>query len=140
MKFYPTNNLPKERFSIMPLFDDFLKRFNYFSDEREGNLMAMDIIERDREYLVKANLPGIRKENIKISYRDKHLTIEARREKVVEEKGTIHYSERFSGDYLRTVFIPENCDHENIKANLSEGILTLVIPKIEKKSKEIVIE
>ncbi|MDD3051114.1 MAG: Hsp20/alpha crystallin family protein [Candidatus Cloacimonetes bacterium] len=140
MRFLPTKKLA-ENASIMPLFDDFLKRFNNLSDDREGNLMAMDIIEREKDYLIKANVPGIRKEDIKISYRERHLTVEAsRKEEKNEVNGKIHYSERFSGNYLRTVYIPDNCEYEKIKASLKDGVLELIIPKNEKFTKEIEIQ
>ena len=133
-------NLEKKR--AMSLFDDFFHTFyddNYRDDSR---MMALDIMELDNKYQIIADLPGVAKENVKVSTKDNQLLIEAEVKREDEDNsGTFHRRERFSGWYQRTINLSEFCDPENIKAKLENGVLTLDIPKIEPKPlKEIIIE
>ena len=142
MKLIP---LRKEK-ELMPswsLFDDFIEKF--FNDDFSENsrLMAVDVIENDHEFTVKANLPGISKDKINISIKNNQLVISANQEynKEDKENGTIIRSERFSGSYQRSINLPDVCDHDNIKAKMENGVLILNIPKKEPTpKKEIIIQ
>lgn len=142
MKLIPLRK-EKDFMPIWSVFDDFMDRF--FNDEFTENskIMAVDVVENDNEFKVMANLPGILKENIKVTMKENQLMIEARHESKKEEKehGTIIRSERFTGSYQRIINLPENCHSEAIKAKLENGVLQLVIPKKEPApKKEIIIE
>ena len=143
MKLVPYNKSHefKPMMSMLNLFDDFFNR--YYEDESENNFkaMAMDIVERDKEFELLANLPGFKKDNIKISVHDNQLTIEAKcDEKKEEKKGTMYRCERYSGNYKRTLYLPENADVNKISAKMDDGVLNLTIPKKEvAPQKEIVI-
>jgi HSP20 family protein len=129
--------------TMLSLFDDF---FNRAFDEDNGDdsfrSMAMDIIEHEKEFEILANLPGFRKENIKISVHDNQLLIEAKCEQKSEEtKGTVYRCERYSGNFRRNLLLPENSELGKISAKIEEGVLRLLIPKKEPSpQKEIVIE
>lgn len=115
---------------VRSLIDDFLK--NAFSEPSfdETKLMAMDVVERDGEYVLKADLPGIKKKDIKVYVDGDNLVIEAHRTDSKEEKNrTMYRCERYSGDYRRVFSIPENWDYEKIKAAYDDGVLTLQVPK-----------
>ncbi|HOY85137.1 MAG: Hsp20/alpha crystallin family protein [Candidatus Cloacimonetes bacterium] len=129
--------------TMLSIFDDF---FNRAFEEENGDdnfrSMAMDIVEHDKEFEILANLPGFRKENVKISVHDNQLLIEAKCEQNKEEtKGTVYRCERYSGSYRRNLLLPENSDLAKISAKMEDGVLQLLIPKKEPSpQKEIVIE
>ncbi len=120
------------------LFDELLNSF----EADDARRMALDIIENEKEFVIKADLPGFDKKDIKVSVKNNQLTIEA--EKTVENKvenGTIHREERFSGKYMRTLSLPENCVSNNISAKLENGVLDLIIRKKEiEPAKQITID
>ncbi len=92
----------------------------------------VDISETDKGFTIKADVPGVKREDVKISIEDRMLTIrgESRQEK--EDKGEkMHRVERFYGSFSRSFTLPENVDIEKIDASFKDGLLTLVIPKIE---------
>ncbi len=123
----------RDLFPIMSsLFDDFIS--NAFIDEQtEANkMMPMDVSEKDNMYIIRANMPGIKKENIKISVHDNELIIDGKQEEVKTDKNeTVYRYERYKGNYKRVVSLPEICDIDNVKAKLEDGVLTLEIPKKE---------
>jgi HSP20 family protein len=123
----------REFYPILSMFDDFMNQMMPDDmDKPDVRGMAMDVMENDREFIIKANLPGIKKENVKVSVHENRLTIEAHQEEKKEENsGTIHRSERYSGTYLRSLYLPESVDSNNIKAKMEDGILSLTIPKKE---------
>ena len=123
--------------SLTTLFDDFVNSF--FDDDFNENcrIMPMDVIEEDDKYVVKTNLPGIPKDKVNISVEEKKLIIEAENtEEKEKEEDTYHARERYCGKYQRIVNLPNHCDGDNIKANMTDGVLTLEIPKIEPKPKK----
>jgi HSP20 family protein len=115
------------------LFDDFLS--NAFTEEQTdaNKMMPMDVSEREKEYVIRANMPGIKKENIKISvHNNNELTIEGKQEEEKSEKNeTVFRYERYKGNYRRAINLPDVCDIEKVAAKLEDGVLTLVIPKRE---------
>lgn len=138
---YNRNHEFKPMMSMMNLFDDF---FNRYVEEEAGDdfkAMAMDIAEHDKEFELLANLPGFKKEDVKISVHDNQLVIEAKCESKKEEnKGTMYRCERYSGNYRRTLYLPENADVSKIQAKMEDGVLKLTVPKKEATPlKEIVI-
>ena len=129
--------------TMLSIFDDFFNRaFEEEAGDDNFRSMAMDIVEHDKEFEILANLPGFKKDNVKISVHDNQLLIEARCSESKEEtKGTVYRCERFSGNYRRNLLLPENSDLTKISAKMEDGVLQLIIPKKEPSpQKEIVIE
>jgi HSP20 family protein len=94
----------------------------------------MDMYEEDKELVIKAEMPGIRKKDLDISLNDDMLTIKAEKkeEKEEGEKGTTHYTrERRFGQYIRSMTLPARVDAENISATLKKGLLEIRLPKAE---------
>jgi HSP20 family protein len=139
---YNRNYEFKPMTSMLNLFDDFFNR--YYEDEQDNSFkaMAMDIVEHEKEFELLANLPGFKKEDVKISVHDNQLVIEAKCEnKKEEKKGTMYRCERYSGSFRRTLYLPDNADVTKIQAKMEDGVLKLAVPKKEASpQKEIVIE
>lgn len=135
MKLVPYRRMNEMRpmSNMLSMFDDF---FNHVFEEESSDdnfrAMAMDITEHDKEFTIQANLPGFKKDNIKISVNENQLLIEAVcNEKKEESKGTVYRCERYSGSYRRNLMLPENADVAAIKAKMEDGVLILSIPKKE---------
>jgi len=126
----------------MSLLDDFVDSFFNESISNDSRLMPVDVHEYDDRFVVKADLPGVKKENLKISLRAGELLIESCEEKEkVEDNEVMHHRERYVGCYQRIIKLPDICDEEVIKAQLADGVLTVDIPKVAPKPRrEIVIE
>ncbi|MCD6181987.1 MAG: Hsp20/alpha crystallin family protein [Candidatus Cloacimonetes bacterium] len=139
MKLVPAKH-HREFFPMRSFFDEFVKDF-YENEDREETIrsMALDILEHEETYEVLANLPGFKKKDISLSLDGNELTIEAKREEKKEEKKpNLYRCERYSGNYRRTVTLNDLCDVENISASYTDGVLSLIIPKIAPKpAKEI---
>ena len=128
--------------SPLSLLDDFVNSFYNDSISNESRLMPIDVLEYEDKFVVKADMPGVDKENLKVTLKSGELLIESCEEKqTVEEKEVVHHSERFIGCYQRIIRLPETCDEEKIAARLDNGVLTVSIPKVEPKPrKQITIE
>jgi HSP20 family protein len=120
---------------LMNLRDDMDQLFNTFfgkpPEETEGFWSPTIDIEEDNEnYLVKAELPGIKKEEIKISVRGNLLMLSGERKHTSETKNKIfHRIECSYGRFSRTITLPSDVDAEKIKATYKDGILTVTLPK-----------
>jgi HSP20 family protein len=90
----------------------------------------VDIVEDDKEYLIKAEIPGMNKEDIKVGIQDDVLTISGERRYEKEEKDKkFHRIERAHGSFARSFTIPEDSDGEKISAEFKDGILNVRLPK-----------
>jgi HSP20 family protein len=99
----------------------------------------VDITEDEKEYVIKAEIPEMKKEDIKLNVHDDVLTITGERKYEKEEKGKkYHRVERAYGSFMRSFTLPENADGSKISAEYKDGLLKVHLPKSEKaKSKAI---
>jgi HSP20 family protein len=99
----------------------------------------VDIKETKDEFIVTAELPGMKKDDIHISYKDGILTLEGERKKETEEKDVnYHRVERVYGKFSRTFQLPALVNQDKINATYKDGILEIHLPKVEDaKPKEI---
>jgi HSP20 family protein len=100
---------------------------------------AVDVTESDHEYLVKAEVPDVKNEDVKVSVKDGILTIRGERK---YEKRTdnekVHLIERSFGSFSRSFTLPKDANAEKVNAEFKNGVLSVVIPKREEvKPKEI---
>ncbi len=107
--------------------DPFFSRFSPFASP-----IRADVKENDREYIVEAEMPGVRKEDISIEISDDVLTlgVDTKKEVNEESEGYI-YRERSTGSFKRSFHI-QNIKHDEIKASYKDGILTIKLPKDDK--------
>src|SRR3981189_1520800 len=99
----------------------------------------VDIIEDDKEYIIKAELPGVKKEEVKVAVENGVLTISGERKLESEEKNKkYHRVERAYGLFARSFTLPDVADAEKVKAEFKDGELRIHLPKSEKaKTKQI---
>ena len=131
------------------LFDDFMRDFPFYDDKDEKsiekklygrrgkNLMKTDIRETDHSYELEMDLPGFKKDEVKVTLEDGYLTISAAKglDEDEQEKKTGRYirKERYAGACERSFYVGEDITHEDIKGEFKHGILKLSIPKKEAK-------
>jgi HSP20 family protein len=123
------------------IFDRF---FNHgIADENDIRVSTwypnVDVTERDDAYVMKVELPGVSKNDVKITLKDNLLTIHGEKKKETEEKDKNYFrNERHYGTFQRTFTLPSNVRGDVIEANFANGVLTIEIPKAEDaKPKEI---
>lgn len=131
------------------LFDDFFDDVPFFDNRAENqiekklygrhahNVMKTDIKENDDGYELIVDLPGFKKDEIKVSLEDGYLTIEAAKGLDEDEKekksGKYIRKERYAGSCQRSFYVGDNLTQEDIKGEFKHGILTLNVPKKEAK-------
>lgn len=107
--------------------DDFLAPLG--SIEKAATQFKVDIKETDTSYVMEADLPGIKKEDIAITYENNYLSISAKKENSTEEKNDKYIrQERSYGQFSRSFYI-ENANKDKIEAAFNDGVLTVTVPK-----------
>lgn len=97
----------------------------------------VDITEDDKEYVVKAEIPEMKKEDIKINVHDDVLTVSGERRYEKDEKGKkFHRVERAYGSFMRSFALPEDADGSKISAEYKDGMLKVHLPKSEQAQKK----
>jgi HSP20 family protein len=140
-KWDPLRDFSNLRSEMERVFDTMLGRY---PRERVEGLWAplVDVEETKDNVIARIELPGIKKEDIKVSLHNNILTISGERKHQTEEKSKTYYRiGRSYGKFQRTVELPSEVVADKAKANYKDGILELVISKSEKaKEKEIAIQ
>jgi HSP20 family protein len=96
-----------------------------------------DISETDKEYLIRASLPAVKKEDVKVTYEDGLLTLSGERRQEEEQKDEkFHKIESYYGNFLRSFALPDAIDEEAIKAESKDGVLTIHVPKVKSEAKK----
>ncbi len=130
---------------IERMFDNFMSR-NWLRPFREfpslrGNIELprvprVDLVERDGEVVVRAQLPGVDKKDIEVSLTDRSITIRAStRKEDKEEKGEYYRREISTGEVSRTLGLPAEVDGTKAQAEFKDGLLEITIPKIAKSKR-----
>jgi len=108
-----------------------------------GAVPAVDIAEKDKDYEITAELPGMEESDIDVKYADGVLTIKGEKKEEKEEKKKDYYlSERRYGSFQRSFQVPENVEADKIDAKFANGVLTVRLPKspeTQKNEKKIAI-
>ena len=99
----------------------------------EGKIPNVDVIERDEEVLVRAELPGVDKKDLEVSLSDNALTIKgSTKTEEKEERGDYYRREVSSGTFSRTVRLPAEVDGDKVQSSFKDGLLELTLPKVKK--------
>lgn len=116
------------------IFDDFMPVSRPMFGKHERNWMKTDVKEVDGSYELDMDLPGFKKEDVKIELENGYLTITANKNHEVDnkdDKGNYIRKERHYGSCSRSFYVGDNVKHEDVKASFSDGVLRLVVPKKE---------
>jgi|SRR5579864_5869830 len=93
---------------------------------------STDISETDQEYVIRASLPAVKKEDVKVTVDGGMITIQGERKQQKEDKSEkFHRVESFYGSFERSFSLPENVNAESIRCESKDGVLTVHIPKVE---------
>ncbi len=121
---------------------DMNRLFNtFFASPTAGNggslrrwIPAMDLVETENDFVLKADLPGLNEDDVRIEVEDNVLTISGERKSEREERKDGYYRvERASGSFRRSLTLPEGVDPESVQANFERGVLEVRIPKPEER-------
>lgn len=94
---------------------------------------SVDISETDAAYLIKAEIPDVKKEDVKVTIQDGMLTIQGERKLDKEEKGKkFHRIERSYGSFVRSFQVPDDADETAVKAEFKDGMINVTLPKSAK--------
>lgn len=109
----------------------------YRNKSNTTGLMQTDIKESDTEYEIIMNLPGFKKENVKGELKDGYLVITATNAEDETDKNVKYLCrERYSGGCSRSFYVGEEITQQDIKARFENGVLTFIVPKIDKTARE----
>lgn len=94
---------------------------------------SVDISETDAAYLIKGEIPGVKKEDVKVTIQDGMLTIQGERKQEKEDKGKkFHRVECSYGSFVRSFRVPDDADESTVKAEFKDGMLNVTLPKSAK--------
>ena len=116
------------------LFQGFFRPMQWAGEEaRQGLAPRLDVVERENEFVVQAEMPGITRDDIEVTLENGILTIsgECRNEKEESNGGRLIRQERQYGKYVRSLRLGKDVDEKKVKANYKDGILELTLPKSE---------
>lgn len=102
------------------------------SEQRYVFTPPIDIYELDDGLVLHADLPGVSAESLELQVQDNKLTLFGRTRPVVDENAGIVHQEYHVGDFLRSFILSDEVDHNRITANLNNGVLKVVLPKLPK--------
>ena len=130
IKWQPFGELDDAFNRLMP---GFFSRSGRFGAE-QGGIVAWaptaDISETDAEYLIRAELPAVKKEDVRVTLDEGMITISGERKEEKETKDEkFHRVESFRGAFSRSFSVPENIDDKGIRAESKDGVLTVHLPK-----------
>lgn len=128
------------RYEPVNLFDQFNREINRFfntayapaANEASAHQWApaVDIREEDDRFLLHADLPGVKREDVEITLEDGVLTVTGKRESESEEQREgFHRRERVHGTFMRQFTLPDTVNTDNISATVTDGVLEIGIPK-----------
>lgn len=124
------------------MFEDFFAPFSPHSSllsRRDGGTVVsprLNVTETDKSFEVEAEMPGVKKEDVKVSVDHRRITIEgeSKRESAEKEGENIVYAERATRRFARSFTLPADVDDNGAKAKLEDGVLMLSLPKKESAS------
>jgi len=122
---------------IERLFDEMIHRPWGFCREIRGWNPSVDLFENTDVFILEADLPGVKLDDVKVEIEDGDLVLRGWR--VLEQshsEGHFHAMERSSGHFMRRMKLPEAVDRTAIKAEFNDGVLRVIIPKAEKRKGE----
>ena len=128
----PFEELDRMRRQMDQLFED-LSGTRLRSTIRPGVFPAVNLTEDKNNFYIRAELPGVKSEDLDIEATAAGVAVSGERKIPAEEEGArYHRREREAGRFSRIITLPSEINADQVEANLSDGILTIVVPKAEK--------
>jgi len=128
----PTREMHRLQHKIDQMFEDFFNMPSsserFFPELGEGYTPLYDCDETDTHYLLNFDLPGVKKDDVKIDLKDNQLSVSGERK---GESKSRQGRERFYGSFYRSFTLPSNIDANKIEANFENGVLQISLPKTE---------
>jgi HSP20 family protein len=116
------------------LFDEMIHRPWGFSREIRGWNPSIDLFETRDSFVLEADLPGVKSEDVKVEVENGDLVLEGRRTiEKSESDGHFHTMERSSGYFVRQIKLPDSVDKDDIKVEFKDGVLRVTLPKSTRK-------
>ena len=143
---YPIRNPARTRASFFndDIFNNLFKPSQLIEEAQSTDLTpSIDIREREHDYLVSADMPGVKKDNIDVQIENGVLTVTGEVERNNEEKEgeRLLRQERYYGRYVRSLRLGKQINSDKIEASLKDGVLELTLPKAEEiKPKKVAIK
>jgi len=131
----PLKEMEELQNRLSNLFSRFPTRMG---DDKEESISTaewaplVDITEDDKEYLIKAELPDVKKEDVKVAVENGRLTITGERKFEKEESKKYHRVERLYGRSVRSFIVPDIAEADKVSAEFADGVLKVHLPKSEK--------
>jgi HSP20 family protein len=124
--------LPRE---LDRLFDELIHRPWGVGRELSGWNPSLDLCETADAFILEADLPGVKADDVKVEVEGNYLLLHGRRafQRTVTD-GRYHYQERTFGDFTRRMQLPQSVDKEKISAEFKDGVLRVVLPKVKPKT------
>lgn len=97
-----------------------------------GAFPRVELVEKDDALVLRADIPGVRKEDLEVSLTDDAVTISGHTASEKEGEGELRYHETYRGEFTRTIRLPAAVDGDQVKASYRDGVLELEMPKVEK--------
>lgn len=117
----------------------FFDRFNTdFDSDTNWNLPKVEIKDQDKNYVIRAEVPGMSEKDIQVNLRDNALVIEGERKSEFKEEKEGRYTSEFSyGNFYREIPLVDIVNPETVKASYGDGILTVTLDKIGESSSKV---
>ena len=143
VKWSPWREMPTLSGRLNRFFDDPFFNISRLADDSDMGMWnpVVDLYEKDDSFMIKAELPGVDKNDIKIDLKDRLLTLSGERTYDNEVKEENYYRrERTYGKFQRAFTLPADVDSDKIKAEYKDGVLQIEVPKPEeKKAKQVTV-
>lgn len=128
----PLREMSRLQRRIDRMFDDLFDPFSTPDTGEEQFSPPCDVYEDDQQYTLSFDLPGMKKDEIRIEVRDNQLAVSGERKHEHEEEGKGRYThERYYGSFLRSFALPSQVNPDQVKANYENGVLQISLPKSE---------
>jgi len=127
-------HLPRE---VERLFDEMIHRPWGFCRDIRGWNPSIDVYETDDAFVLEADLPGVKAEDVKVESENGDLVLRGWR--TIEKRqsnGQFHTMERSSGNFMRRIKLPESIKKEMIEAEFHDGVLRVILPKVKGKQEK----
>lgn len=137
VKFDPWRSIERAENEMRHFFDDFKTGFNLSTSfDLSPYAPRVDTAEDDKNIYITAELPGLTKDNVKVTLADNVLTIQGKKERRTEEtKKNFHRVERSFGEFMRQIELPQGAfKKDRVAANFDNGVLEVTVPKDEAKA------